>query len=137
MTNRATADVVLADRIDAQGRHDASMHVERLERVLDSKRVHYGCEHAHVIAGHAIHAGAREPRAAEDVTAADNDSYLDAGLARLRYLGRDSLNDFWRNTVIQLSHQRFAAELQQHAMVLTRTVIHKSPLRQNRPLILA
>jgi len=34
VAHRATADVVLADLVDADGRHDADEHADRLERVL-------------------------------------------------------------------------------------------------------
>ena len=113
------------------------MYVEGLERVLDSERVHDGREHAHVVARDAIHAGARETFAAENVAAADDDRDLDAGLAGCRDFGGYALNDLRLDAVFQFTHQRFTAELQQYAMVLNRTVIHTVPLRQNRPLILA
>ena len=75
--HRATADVVLADLVDAHRGHDADLHAEALERVLQRERVHDGREHAHLVGGDAVHAGASEPRAAEHVAAADDDRDLD------------------------------------------------------------
>ena len=76
MAHGAAADVVLAHLVDADGGHHARVQPEALERVLHGERVHHGGEHAHVVAGDAIHAGAREARAAEDVAAADDDGDL-------------------------------------------------------------
>ena len=105
------------------------MHVERLQRILDGERVHDRGKHAHVVARDAIHAGTREALAAEDVAATDDDRDLDARLARRRDLRGDTLNDFRLDAVFQVPHQRLAAEFQQYAMVLNRTVIHSKPLR--------
>ena len=80
----AAADVVLADLVDADRGHDARMHAQALERILQGERVHDGGEHAHVVGGHPVHAGARQARAAEDVAAADDDRDLHAQRLRFR-----------------------------------------------------
>ena len=58
----AAANVVLADLVDLQRRHDAHAGTLALERVLHRERVDDGREHAHLIGGHAIHAGFGEAR---------------------------------------------------------------------------
>ena len=72
-----------------------------------------------MIAGDAIHAGARETRAAEDVAAADDDGDLRAHLDELLQLARDALDHGRVDTVIALPHQRLARELHEHAFVRT------------------
>ena len=74
----AAPNVVLADLVDLQRRHDAYARAQALERVLHRKRVDDGREHAHLIGGHAIHAGLGQARAAEDIAAADDETDLDA-----------------------------------------------------------
>ena len=49
-----------------------------LERVLHRERVDDRRQHAHLIRGHAVHAGLGEPGAAKDVAAADDEADLDA-----------------------------------------------------------
>ena len=78
VAHRAAPDVFLAHLVDADRRHHARVQAERLDRVLHRQRIHDGRQHAHVIAGHAVHAGARQAGAAEDVAAADHDRDLHA-----------------------------------------------------------
>ena len=73
---------------------------EVLERVLQRERVHDGGEHAHVIGRDPIHAGAREPRAAEDVAAADHDRDFDTELAHIAHFARDALEHLGIDAVI-------------------------------------
>ena len=61
----------------------ARVHAEALDGVLHGQRIHHRGQHAHVIAGDAVHAGAGEPGAAEDVAAADHDGDLHAGSSDL------------------------------------------------------
>jgi hypothetical protein len=55
----AATDVVLADLVDADRRHHPGRDRQRLERVLQRERVHDRGQHAHVVAGDAVHAGPR------------------------------------------------------------------------------
>ena len=96
-------------------RHHARVHAERLERVLHRERVHDRGEHAHVIAGDAVHAGARQPRAAEDVAAADDDRDLHAQAHDLADLERDALEHLRVDAVVLLAQQRLARQLEQDA----------------------
>src|SRR5579875_2293840 len=76
MAHCAAADVILADLIDADGRHHPRLQAEALERILHRERVHDRHHHAHLVRGHAVHAVAGETGAAEDVPAADHDGDL-------------------------------------------------------------
>ena len=68
----AAADVVLAHLVDADRDLHARRAAQALDGVLHRQRVHDGGQHAHVVAGDAVHAGPREAGAAEDVAAADD-----------------------------------------------------------------
>ena len=61
---------------------------ERLERILHRERVHHRGQHAHLVGGDPVHAGPREPGAAEEVAAADHDRDLRAVLTHRRALRR-------------------------------------------------
>ena len=78
-----------------------------------------------------------DQQTAEDITATDDDGYLNARAAGRGYFGGNSLNDSRLDAVIQFSHQRFTAEFQQYASVWNRTVTHTLPSRSESPLILA
>ena len=114
MANGAAADVVLADLVDLQRRHARVRRHPALERVLQRERVDDGGEHAHVIAGDAIHAGLGQARAAKDVAAADHDAELDAEPDDLGDLGGDAADDGGVDAVVLAAEQRFAAELQEN-----------------------
>ena len=94
-----------------------------------------------MVARDSVHASARESGAAEDVATADDYRDFYTGIAHCGYIGRNALNDFRLDAVIQISHQRFAAEFQQYATVLNRIVTHRLsfwlPQRPRRSLILA
>ena len=93
MAHRAASDVVLADLVDAQRRHDPGVGAQALESVLQRQRIDHRGEHPHVIGRHPVHAGARQPRAAEDVAAAQYDRDLDPHLGQLADLAGDALED--------------------------------------------
>ncbi len=95
----------------------ACVQAQAFERVLHRERVHHGGEHAHVVAGDAVHAGAREARAAEDVAAADDDGDLHAHRVDLADLAGDALEHRRVDAVVRDAHQGFAAQLHQDAPV--------------------
>ena len=78
-------------------------------RVLHRERVHHRGEHAHVVAGDAVHAGARQAGAAEDVAAADHDRDLHAQAHDFADLERDALEHLRVDAVVLLAQQRLAA----------------------------
>ena len=114
--------------MNLQRRHDARMHVLRFQRILNRKRVHDGCEHAHVVAGHTIHAGSGQAGAPKDIATADYDGDFDTTGLSSRDLGGNALNDARLDTVVQFTHQRLSAEFQQYATVSNRRIIHRHAL---------
>src|SRR5690606_15626962 len=128
VAHRAPPDVVLADLVNLDRRHDAGMLVDLLERILQRQRVHHGRQHSHVVAGGAVHPGTREAGTAEDVAAADHDRHLDAHAADLGDLPRDPPDHGRIDAVVELAHERLARELQQYAAIEYRGVAHPSCL---------
>ena len=78
------------------------MQPEVLERVLHGQRIHHRGEHAHVVAGDPVHAGAGEARAAEDVAAADDHGDLRAHFHELVQLTGNALDDGGVDAVVAL-----------------------------------
>src|SRR5690606_31614358 len=68
----AAADVVLADVVDLDGAHDPDLAAELFQGVLHGQGVDDRGEHAHLVAGDAVHAGGGQAGAAEDVATADD-----------------------------------------------------------------
>jgi hypothetical protein len=110
--------------VDLQRRHNARVYVERLESILQGQCVHDRRQHTHVIAGHPVHAGAREPGPPEDVASADNDRDFYAVFPRGRDFTGNALDGPGLDAVIQLTHQRLAAQFEQHTPVWTLGVTH-------------
>src|SRR3546814_15940599 len=80
MTHRLATDEVLADLVDADRRLHARLHADAFDRILQGECIDDRGEHAHLIAGPAIHAGARQPFAAGDVATADHQPHLHADI---------------------------------------------------------
>src|SRR5207237_58120 len=123
----AAPDVVLADFVDADRGHDARVQPEALEAILHGERVHHRGEHAHVVGRHAVHAGTRESRAAEDVAAADHERELDIHLTDLLQLPRDAPDDRRLDAVVPVAHQGLTRELHQDPRVAHRGSRHLTP----------
>lgn len=70
----ATANIGLADLVHLDSAHHAAGNIVVLEGILQSERIHNGCQHAHVIGLSALHATGSAGHAAENVAAADNDA---------------------------------------------------------------
>ncbi len=131
--DRAAADVVLADLVDADRRHDARLQALLLERVLQRQRVHDGREHAHLVRGHAVHAGARQTRAAKDVAAADHDRDLHAERLDFGDLERHALEHRGIDPVRGLPQQRLAGQLHEDPAATGLRFLHGAvPLRAVR-----
>ena len=88
-----------------------------LEGILQGKRVHDGCKHAHVVGLGALHATGSAGHAAENVAAADNDADLMANGEQLLDLLGKMVGNLGVNAVVAVAHQRFAGKLQKHAFV--------------------
>ena len=117
MTHGAPANVVFADLVDAHGALHARHATETLDGVLHRERVHYRGQHAHVVGGHPVHAGAREAGAPEDVAAPDDAGHLHSALLDLEHFAGDALEDQRVDAELSSSEQCFARELHENAFV--------------------
>ena len=108
MADRAPPDERLRHRAHLDRGHHARHHALLLERVLQGQRVDDGRQHAHVVAGGAVHPASARRDAAEDVAAADDDGGLDAERLDLLHVVRDLRRDGRIDAVLLLAHQRFA-----------------------------
>ena len=112
-----TADIGLADRAHRDRRLHTGLHAVPLHDALQSERVHHGGEHAHVVGRGAIHSGCGARDTPEDVPAAHDETDLDTSGDDVGDIGRDPGQDLTIETVFLLSHERFAGNLQQDALV--------------------
>src|SRR6187551_2188421 len=126
MAHGAPANVVLADLVNLQRRHDAHARALALEGVLHSERIDDGGEHAHLIGRHAIHARLGEAGAAEDVASADDETDLNTEADDLGDFNRDAADDGWVDAVILATEQSLAAQFQQNPPVRRRALRHKT-----------
>jgi hypothetical protein len=117
VAHRAASDVRLGDLRDSERRLHAGLDRGLLERVLERERVQNSCEHAHVVAGGAVHALSRRRQTSIDVPAADDDRDLDTAALDMRDLGRNRLDALGIDPVVAISHQGLAREFQQHSGV--------------------
>src|SRR5690606_10283514 len=113
----APADVVLADVVDLDRAHHPDLGAALFQRVLHGQRVDHGGEHAHLVAGDPVHAAGGQPRAAEDVAAADHHADLGPGLLGLDDLAGQAVDDLGVDAVVLVAHQRLAGQLEQDAAV--------------------
>jgi hypothetical protein len=119
--------------VDLQRRHDAHARALTLERVLHGERIDDRGEHAHLIGGHAIHAGLGETGAAEDVAAADDEPDLNPEADDLGDLDGDAADDGGIDAVMLATEQSLAAQLQQNPPVSRRPLRHKTPAQRCVP----
>ena len=88
-----------------------------LQRVLQRQAVHDGREHAHVVAGGAVHAARGGGQAAEDVAATDHDGDLHPGRMHFPHLRGDEGADAGSTPYVAVAEQRLAGDLEQDAAV--------------------
>src|SRR5690606_31024785 len=117
VADRAAADVVLAHVVDLDRTHHPDLGAELFQRVLHRQRVDHRGQHAHLVAGDAVHAAGRQARAAGDVAAADHDAHLGAGLLRLDDLARQAADHLGVGAVVLVPHRGLAGQLEQDAAV--------------------
>src|SRR5580698_4496690 len=117
MADRPATDIGLGNLMHLDGAHDSGMLANLLERVLQGKRVDHGRQHAHVIAGDAIHAFGGKRDTTEDVAAAYNHTNLDTQLDDGRDLNRKIFDALRINTERSRPGHRLAAQLQKDALV--------------------
>src|SRR5487761_737712 len=124
VADSASPDVRLSDLRHLDGGHGARGNPDPLERILQRQRVDHRRQHAHVVAGGAIDAKLAGSHATKDVAAADDERDLDAHLVDALHLAGDGLDDREVNAVVPRAAECLAAQLEQHAVVLRRTVPH-------------
>jgi len=84
-----------------------------LKRILQGKRVHDGCQHAHVVGSRAVHALRGGLQSAEDVAAADDDGNLDATTDHRLQLAGERVEDVRIDAVSGFAHEGLAGQLEQ------------------------
>ena len=92
------------------------IHAEALERVLQRQRVQDRREHAHVVAGGAVHPLRGRLHAAEDVARALHDRDLDAAVVDALDLLRDRLDALGVRAVFEIAHERLPRQLEEDAL---------------------
>src|ERR1019366_9805475 len=95
MAHRTAANVVFANLVDAQRRHDTGISAETFERVLHRERIDHRSQHAHMVGGDSIHTGTGEPCTAKNVAAAEHHRDLHAPLRKGPDFNRDTFEDLW------------------------------------------
>jgi len=113
----AAADVVLAHVVDLDGAHHPALGAQLLQRVLHGQGIDHGGQHAHLVAGHAVHAARRQAGTTEDVAAPDHQAHFRARLARLDDFAGDAGDHGGIDAVILRPHQRLAGQFEQDAAI--------------------
>ena len=116
MTNRSQRKVRLSHLSHRDRRLHASRNTRLIDEVLKRQGVHHRAEHAHVVSARTLKTLARQLRAAEEVTAADDDRNLHA----LAHGRRDLLSDVTNDLRIQADRstsERLSRQLEQNAAV--------------------
>ena len=113
----AAADEGFGDGLDHDGALGAGDHVGALEGVLKGDDVDDGGEHTGVVGGGAVHAPGGAILAAPDVSAADDDGELYAGLPGGLDLGGDVSDGSSVYAVADGAAEGFTTELQDDALV--------------------
>src|SRR5690606_26321121 len=113
----AAADVVLAHVVDLDGAHHAAFGAEFFQCVLHGQRVDDRGQHAHLVAGDAVHATGGQAGATEDVAATNHQAHFGPGVARLDDLAGDAGDDGRVDAVVFGPHQRLAGQFEQDAAI--------------------
>ncbi len=111
------ADIGFGNRIHWNGGLYAGIDTGILKRILQRQSVHHGCQHAHIIGGGTFHATGGTGNAAENVTAADDQTDLYAHIDDSLDLGGDTIDHYRIETIFTLAHQRFAGNFQQNTLI--------------------
>lgn len=101
----ATANIGLADLIHLDSAHHAAGNIVVLKGILQGKRVHNGCQHAHVVGLGALHATGSAGHAAENVAAADNNADLMANGEQLLDLLGKMVGNLGVDAILAVAHQ--------------------------------
>src|SRR5262245_23649507 len=117
MPGRAAADIGLGHLLHLDRRQHPGGYADLLERVLEGQRVDDGGEHAHVVAGGAVHTARAARETPEDVAAADDERELAARRVDLAQLPREAPEQRLVDAIARRSRKRLPAELQENAAI--------------------
>src|SRR5580704_3696826 len=117
MAHGAAANEGFADLMHLDGALHASMDLSFFERVLQSKGVEDGGEHAHVIAGGAVDFKAFLAGAPEDISSANHDGDLHAEFIYFAKFFGDGVDGAAVDAEALRTLQRFAGEFEENAVV--------------------
>src|SRR5581483_9744169 len=113
--DRATADVRLRDLAHVQSRLHARDGALPLESLLHRERVEDRREHAHVVAGRAVHPLRGRLEAAVEVAAADHERDLEPERMDVDELARERVHRRRVEPELARPHQRLSGKLEQDA----------------------
>ena len=105
MPRRAAADIGFAHSADRQRRHHPHRHIQLFQRVLHRQCIHHGCQHTHIIASGAFHAGRRPRNTPEDIATTDNETDLDTVDNNIFDFPGNAGDHFGINTIGLLAHE--------------------------------
>src|SRR5579872_3886751 len=122
----APANERLRDLGHGDRAHDSGLNALLLKRILQRHAVDDGPEHAHIVGAGSLHASFGSALAADDVSGADHNGDLDAGMVRGDDFGGDRANSAvvqpypWiaggrRRGGVRIGRERLPGELEQHA----------------------
>jgi hypothetical protein len=112
----AAANIGLAHARHGDGRLDSRVDANFFQRILYRKRVHYGRQHAHIVAGCPVEALGSPGNSAEDIAAADDQAQLMACFLSRSYFSGHAGHRFRVDAELVRPHQRLARQLQQDAV---------------------
>ena len=122
VTHSAATDIWLSHLRHLDRGHRAGGYPDSFEGILQGQRVDHRGQHAHVVAGGTVEPQLACGHAAEDVASADDERDLHAHLVHPLHLPGDGLDDREIDAVIAGATKCLAAQLEQDAVVLWRTV---------------
>src|SRR5262244_4112231 len=117
MAHGTAADVWLGHRAHLDGGQHAGGYPRLLDGVLEGEGVDHGGEHAHVVAGGAIHSPCARGNATEDVPTADDHRHLHAHGDHLADFLRDAPDRVGLDPIGLAPGQRLTGQLEQDAAI--------------------
>ena len=118
MTDGGAAVVMFNHTTHRNRRHHASGDAGTLECITHRQRIHDSGQHAHVVAGDAIHAGFMQSGTPEQVATTEHQTYLHAHVYQLADLHRHTVQHLGINAEIGGTGQSFSAQFEQYAVIL-------------------
>ena len=122
MTKRSPTNERFRNLFDRYGRHDSRLQSDRFQRVLHRQGIDDRCQHPHVMGRRFVDQRIRSGKlgSAKDVSAADHNGDLAAGLMSLFDLTSDLARLFAADPATARIGQTLAAELQDDATISQR-----------------